>query len=94
MSKVTRQEVYAAIDSERDYQDHRWNDSTTTSGGLHSLEEWCVYIRSYNNEAMETLSRGPKQEVDAKALEIMRKIAGMAVSCMEQHGAPHRRSGT
>ncbi len=32
-----REEVYAAIDSERDYQDKLWNPETTTSGGLHEV---------------------------------------------------------
>ena len=39
MAEATRQEVYEAIDSERDYQNSRWNENTTTSKNKHSLEE-------------------------------------------------------
>jgi len=90
MPKATRQEVYAAIDTERAYQDVRWNHETTTSGGFHSLEEWLVYIDDYSDEAKHLLSRMPRQDSDKQALEIMRKIAAMAVCAMEQHGAPRR----
>ncbi len=87
---ATRQEVYNAIDSERDYQDGRWNSQTTTSDGRHSLEEWCTYIEDYVNEAQHILSRLPKQEAGPQALHIIRKVAAMAVCAMEQHGAPRR----
>jgi len=87
---ATRQEVYSAIDSERDYQDRRWNPQTTTSGGKHSLEEWLVYMEDYINEAKHIMSRSSKQESEPQALNIMRKVAAMAVSAMEQHGAPQR----
>lgn len=87
---ATRQEVYDAIDSERAYQDSRWNESTTTSGGHHSISEWLAYITDYVQEAQHILARTPKQDADPKAIEIVRKVAGMAVKCMEEHGAPRR----
>lgn len=85
-----RKEVYEAIDSERAYQDSRWNESTTTSGGHHSISEWLAYIEDYLREAQHLLAREPKQVSDPKAIQIVRKIAGMAVKCMEEHGAPRR----
>jgi hypothetical protein len=85
-----RQEVYASIDSERAYQNSRWNSNTTTSEGLHSLEEWVVYMRSYLREAEDQLSRNAKQIGDPLALATIRKIVSMGVAAMEQHGAPRR----
>ena len=85
-----RNAVYMAIDTERRYQDLRWNSETTTSDGLHSLEEWFVYIEDYVSEAKHVLSRKPRQVADVEALVIMRKVAAMAVCAMEQHGAPMR----
>jgi len=87
---ATRQEVYDAINGERDYQNRKWNPQTTTSDGIHSLEEWYTYIEDYVNEAKHILSRLPKQEADLQALHIMRKVAAMAVCAMEQHGASQR----
>jgi hypothetical protein len=89
---VSREAVYAAVDSERAYQNRRWNPETTTSDGLHSLEEWLVYIEDYVGEAKHLLSREAEQIANPTALEIIRKIAAMAVCAMEQHGAPHRRN--
>jgi hypothetical protein len=87
---ATRGEVYDAIDSERDYQDSRWNASTTTTRGLHSVTEWIAYIEDYLAEAKRLLARQPSQVSVPPSLEIMRKVAGMSVACMEEHGAPQR----
>ena len=88
---LTRQEVYSAIDSERDYQDQIWNSETTSSNGLHSPEEWFMYIEDYVNEAKHLLSRKSLQESYPQSMEIMRKVAAMAVCAMEQNGTEKRK---
>ncbi len=88
---ATRQEAYAAIDSERDYQDRRWNANTTTTAGKHSATEFLVFMRDYVEEALHTVSREGEPAASEKALEIVRKVTALGVSCMEQHGAPHRK---
>jgi hypothetical protein len=85
---TARQEVYKAIDTERDYQDAKWGPTEST--GLHSITEFLVFIRDYTEEAMHTQSRESMTTADPKGLDSMRKIAGLAVACMEQHGAPKR----
>jgi len=87
---MERVEVYKAIDSERDYQDLKWNSETTTSDGRHSFEEWFTYIEDYIGEAKHVLSRQSKQVADTFASDVMRKVAGMAVCAMEQHGVLRR----
>jgi len=95
--KVSRPEVYEAIDSERDYQ-NKW--ATTLSGnrpahpgvpgmepGDRTVDEYALYIVGY---ADDLLHEGAHFSVTEKKLEIMRKIAGLCVACMEQHGAPKR----
>lgn len=88
--KLTRKEVYDAIDSERNYQDLRWNEGTTSSGGVHSPEEWYMYIENYVNEAKGILSRENVQSSYPKAMDIMRKVAAMSVCAMEQNGTKLR----
>ena len=85
-----REDVYAAIDSERAYQETRWNSSTTTSHGQHSYEEWFTYIEDYIAEAKHILSRGSAQDVDLPVAHILRKVTAMGVAAMEQRGAPRR----
>ena len=49
-----------------------------------------MYIEDYLNEAKHILSRKPKKVADCESLNILRKVAGMSVCAMEQHGAPRR----
>jgi len=87
---ASRQSVYSALDSEREYQVSRWNETTTESGGRHSLEEWFTYMVDYIREAQHAFSREASQDAKPKALNIMRKVTAMGVAAMEQHGAPRR----
>lgn len=89
--KVTTSDVFKAIDGERNYQESRWNPETTTTNGIHTVHEWLDYIVDYAQEAKHWLTREAKQHSDPKALENVRKIAAMAVCCMEQNGAPQRK---
>ena len=82
---MKREDVYKLIDGERNYQDSRWNSNTTTSYEIHSVKEWMMFIEDYVNEAKHILSREPKQVADIKGMNIMRKMAAMAVCAMEQH---------
>jgi hypothetical protein len=97
-TNVTRQAVYAAIDSERDYQDSRWGATLSgdrvpgpgQSGGDRSLDEFILYIAGYTNDAVHNASHFSNTE---EKLNIVRKIAGLCVVAMEQHGAPMRQLG-
>jgi len=90
-ARATRGEVYASLDSERAYQDVRWNPSTTTTGGVHEMPaEWIMYMEDYLAEAKHVLSRESEPECTQKALHIIRKVTALGVACMEQCGAPRR----
>lgn len=91
----TRDEVYEALDSERDYQDDRWG--STLSGdrpptdeqapGSRSVDEFILYIVGY---AHKLLDEGATFADTKKKLDFVRKVGGLCVACMEQHGAPRR----
>ena len=82
----TRAEVYAAIDTERKYQERMWGEAQ--GGRRLSIGEQILLIEEYVARARHewSIDKGP----ELKALEFVRKIAGIAVNCMESHGAPHR----
>lgn len=86
---ATRQEVYQAIDSERDYQDHVWGKDESTAGGDHTVEDFVVYIDVYLAKVKEATML-PKAKRHLEMMNIMRKITALGVRCMEQHGAPLR----
>lgn len=88
--KTSRDEVYAAIDGERDYQDTKWG-STLSSGrlgnGERTIDEFVMYTAGY---AGKLLNYASEFGDGVEKLRIIRKIAGLCVACMEQHGAPKR----
>lgn len=80
---ATRRKVYRAIDSERDYQEAKWGNHR------HEVGAYLTMLRIYMNRADEawTSNKG-----DDAALEVVRKIGGIAVRCMEDHDAPMRKT--
>lgn len=86
----TREEVYKAVDSERDYQDLKWgipHERTPT--------EFLVYIQDYLTQAFNQATREPdekKLRVSKNTLDTIRKVTALGVACLEQHGAPLRTS--
>jgi hypothetical protein len=83
---ITRADVYKAIDSERYYQElqedkNGWQKKKTVG-------EWIVLMNHYTTELNRVWSTS---KGDEEALHFMRKLAGIAVHCMEENGAPHRK---
>lgn len=86
---TTRTEVYAAIDTEREYQDHIWPQSEGAElSPPHTVGEDILLLDEYVQRARALWTEEPKPESDT--LNFIRKIAAIAVRCMEQHGAPKR----
>lgn len=78
---TTREEIYKIIDSERDYQNFQW------SGHYHEVGAYLTMIRYYLSDAEKAWT---KNNGDEPALDVIRKIAGIAVACMEEHGSKPR----
>jgi hypothetical protein len=76
-----RNDVYAAINGERDYQDSL--PSTRTDGLPHTVGDYVTMLQHYQQELVSAWTKNPGND---EALNIVRKIAGIAVHCMEDHG--------
>lgn len=95
---ASRQAVYEAIDSERTYQETRWNPETTPSGGLHEVPAFLTFMREYLRRAELVASTvagdgvaPPGHEFEGESsLDMIRKVTALGVACMEQNGAPKR----
>jgi hypothetical protein len=85
---TSRADVYAAIDSERDYQDMRVKRDQ--GAGFHSTEEFLLYMDDYLTEAKHVASRTWGPDAKFAILEVVRKVVALGVVMMEQHGAPQR----
>jgi hypothetical protein len=85
-----RDQVYAAIDSERDYQEEVWGASLSSDqpgNGDRTLDEFALYIGGYADDLTRVSSHSGSPQAK---LEVVRKVAALCVAAMEQHGAPHR----
>ena len=85
-----RKEVYKAINSERLYQDCKWdynNELNRIQDKEKSLGEWINYIEFCLNDAKKTNYNDNKEET----LNNIRKITALGVRAMEIHGAPLRK---
>lgn len=90
---MERKEVYKLIDGERDYQNLIVDTDPNRCGQSsepHSIIARLAMIKVYLDKAMEmwcyTSDDNPEPTTD-----IVRKIAGISVACMEDHGAPERK---
>ena len=89
----TREEVYEAISSERDYQ-NKWDETREAHPELGSymdrdkpVETWILWMEEYLSEART----GATNSIDKSgSLENIRKVAALAVACMEYHGVSKR----
>jgi hypothetical protein len=88
VNKKTREEVYAVIDGERDYQDSL--ASTSETNGIHTVAEWALYIDQYSADLKRVLSKTWGPNATLQGLDIIRKITAMGVACQEQNGVVHR----
>ena len=87
---ATRQEVYAAIDGERDYQDARWNENTTTTNGVHTVTEYILFMEHYLTDARRLISTQGEPKASQDGLDFIRKVVALGVVCMEQNGVVPR----
>jgi calcineurin-like phosphoesterase family protein len=87
--KMERQEVYSRIDTERQYQDLRWSprrEKNETPDESKPPAEWINYMEFHLREAKNAVYFLNEEE----ALAQVRKVAALAVRCMEIHGCPER----
>jgi len=86
--KVTRNDVYKAIDTERDYQAQVISTDPSICKVIpKSVGDYLTMMQGYMNRTFETWVSTAGNE---PTLHFIRKVAAIAVKCMEQHGAPSR----
>ena len=86
---TTRKEVYAAIDSERDYQESLVDDRFEKPRITLNIAGELVLLREYLRRTEQEYANNPGH-VPPKVLDGLRKVAAIAVRALEQNGAPHR----
>lgn len=85
---ATRQEVYAAVDTERDYQDAQKGNAKRHEGQPPMMPgEYLLCMEKCLHDAREMWYKPDGGEA---CLDFVRKVTALGVSCMELHGAPKR----
>jgi hypothetical protein len=88
MPKTGRKAIYRAIDGERDYQDKmKVGLDGRTDGRQKSVGDYLALLDVYVRKAQDAYAGRPGDE---PSLNEIRKVAAIAVQCMEGHGAPKR----
>lgn len=89
-----REAVYAAIDAERDYQNSL--PPARSSGSPHTVCGYLAMFDHYLRKAIDSWVTNDEHQGsfagDYRALDNVRKLAAIVVRCMEEHGAPPRKS--
>lgn len=79
---MRRVAAYKAIDTERDYQERL--PPERTDGSSKSVGDYLTMLDFYLIEAKHAFVKNPGT---VEVMDVMRKVAGIAVKCMEEHGA-------
>jgi hypothetical protein len=80
----TREEVYNAIDVERDYQDDITEEDSVPAK---SVGDFLTLIRAYSQRADVAYTDNVG---DHAPKDVIRKIAAICVECLEENGIIHR----
>ena len=85
MSLYISDDVIKAVDEEIDYANSLPSDRT--DGSEKTVGEYLVMLDTYLRKAKDewTFNDGTEE-----ARQEIRKIAAIALRCLEEHGAPHR----
>lgn len=84
--KMTREQVQQLIAKERDYQDSKWG---RLEDRPREVGTWITLLGKFITDAQIAYCCSVG---DMQALSEIRKVAALAFACLEQHGAPSRRS--
>ena len=82
-----REQIYKNIDTERDYQDKL----STSHCGIPTIEAELLMLQEYINRARIAWTDNFDNNNEEPARHMIRKIAGIAVRCLENHGCPERK---
>jgi len=89
---MNRAEVYAAIDSERTYQDRVWaeNAGRVPEAPVRTVAEELLMLEEYVAKARAAWTAAPRSTEVAVTTDVLRKCAGICVRAMENHGVAPR----
>lgn len=86
--RLPLEQTLDAVKQERQYQDLKWG--STPSEGRHTVGEYLGFFRHYLGEAERQMATQSEPHATEEALHTVRKLAGLAVACMQDNGVRRR----
>ena len=86
-TRLTPQEVFEVIKTERDYQEKDQVDKDWDHKGKPTVEAEMLLMEEYLLKARTAWATCPN---NSGALDVLRKVVGVGVRCFENHGCPKR----
>lgn len=83
-NKMSMDEVFQAVATERAYQEDLWNNPRM------SVADCLIYMRHHLNKALKAYSTTDCVDVCDTVMDQVRKVTGLGVACGEEHGMPLR----
>jgi len=81
--RFKRDDIYGAVNRERDFQDEKW-------GGVeenpHSILEWVTIMERELQEAKEAWFQGPTKDVSEDMLSEIVQVVAVGIACLDQYG--------
>lgn len=87
---ASRQEVYTAIDSERDYQDKMAGNSAREHIDDNRDQGSLITLMDYYLSKVKEAHAGPQSLGSPTVTSAVRKVVALGVMLMERNGAPLR----
>jgi hypothetical protein len=91
MNKLTRQEAYQVINTERDYQEKLWNNLNKEINNPSSFILWMEEYLSKARALASTKDERVGTEGNKEIMDVLRKVTALGVACIEINGAPERK---
>lgn len=83
---MKREDIYAVLNKERDYQDKRWGGNNHDE--THNLGDWLIYMQHYMDRAR--IKYTTSMNTNKSTLDELRKVVAIGIACFEQQGLPER----
>lgn len=87
-TRLTPQEVFEVIQTERRYQEKDQVDKDLNHKGKPSVEAELLLMEEYLLKSRTACSTSPDK---SDVLDVLRKVVGIGFRCFENHGCPERK---
>lgn len=87
---MKREDVFAKIECERTYQEHKWGPLNSDTSNVSSCILWMEHYLAKARSIASSQAEAPGTEGCEAAMHEIRKVIALGVFCAEANGIPDR----